>query len=757
MHDSYIACHPVTPSGATIGALAPDAWAGIVLCPEAGSGFGIRFAVERDGTRADGGDLFFLAHEVGPHAPDGSYARVAFDVDLPLGLGNDTPKVPAAERRAGLTVEWARGGDAVDVRVQAAYEGVLEVRGYFPWDWTGHWRVAPGVLHAETEGGSHRLEVLVVVPESAPDAEWAIEAGAAVARIAVTSGDCIYVRAAIGDDPPSAETQAIDAHLSQALAAYESKRPVVTGEWAGLVASIANNLHWMIALQPETGRLYTPAGRRWIFPAHAADATDQHWTIFCWDSFLNALQLAVESPDLARAVLRSVLHTQYNNGNVPNWRGRFNGTPDRSQPPIGSFAVLKYFLRTGDRELVVRALPFLERWSAWWTAPKGRGRRRSGGPHALFQWGSDLDLVIDSPAEWENSSSHQQKAAWESGQDDLPNWDDAEWCAETETLDLDAVDLCSYLALDSECLAELATILGETNRAQAYRDRRALLIQKMNVHFWCEDAGMYLDRRWSGEWSRRMAASNFLPLLAGVPDDAQAARMIETLRDESKFGGSFVLPSISRDDPAFPDQQYWRGTIWPPMNYLVYQGLRRYGFDVDAGQMAARSVAMFLGDWRRFGYCRENFHGDTGEGGGHRFQSWGPLFALIGVEEFVDVTPWEGLRVGTLTPPAATTLRRLVIRDRSWDVTLSPEGVAVECDGQRMFTTTGPATFRHLERSDQALRATVTCATSVTLCVEGFGPTARVEIDGTIETRSTADIDLPAGQRLVRVEAIPEP
>ena len=103
-----------------------------------------------------------------------------------------------------------------------------------------------------------------------------------MARIAVTSGDCIYVRAAIGDDPPSAETQAIDAHLSQALAAYESKRPVVTGEWSGLVASIANNLHWMIALQPETGRLYTPAGRRWIFPAHAADATDQHWTIFCW-------------------------------------------------------------------------------------------------------------------------------------------------------------------------------------------------------------------------------------------------------------------------------------------------------------------------------------------------------------------------------------------------------------------------------------------------------------------------------------------
>jgi len=31
-----------------------------------------------------------------------------------------------------------------------------------------------------------------------------------------------------------------------------------------------------------------------------------------------------------------------------------------------------------------------------------------------------------------------------------------------------------------------------------------------------------------------------------------------------------VIPSIAIDDPAFPDQDYWRGRIWGPMNYLVY-------------------------------------------------------------------------------------------------------------------------------------------------------------------------------------------
>ena len=43
-----------------------------------------------------------------------------------------------------------------------------------------------------------------------------------------------------------------------------------------------------------------------------------------------------------------------------------------------------------------------------------------------------------------------------------------------------------------------------------------------------------------------------------------------------KFWGDWIMPSISRDDPAYADQMYWRGRIWAPMNFLVYLGLRNY-------------------------------------------------------------------------------------------------------------------------------------------------------------------------------------
>ena len=164
--------------------------------------------------------------------------------------------------------------------------------------------------------------------------------------------------------------------------------------------------------------------------------------------------------------------------------------------------------------------------------------------------------------------------------------------------------------------------------AAAYRR----LAATMNRVLWSEAAGLYLDELPSGR-SARVAASNFLPLAAGIPDERQAARMTETLRNPARFWGDWVLPTISRDDPAFPDQQYWRGSIWPPMNYLVLQGLRRYGFTALASELAGKGAEMFLADRLRTGGCREHFDARSGEGCGQRFQSWAPLLALGAVEE----------------------------------------------------------------------------------------------------------------------------
>jgi neutral trehalase len=392
---------------------------------------------------------------------------------------------------------------------------------------------------------------------------------------------------------------------------------------------------------------------------------------------------------------------------------------DRSQPPVGAFCVLKHYLRFGDRAVLEHAFPYLERWSAWWTAPNGGKPRRDGNANGLCEWGSDGDLVRPSPASWENGTTGHQRAAWESGQDDLPNWDGGGWNDASETMELDAVDLNSFLALDHECLAAIADALGRAERAAFHRDRAAVVRQAMNDLLWDEERGLYLDRHWDGRRSARVAAANFLPLIAGAPTPKQAERMLRALLDPARFWGPYVVPTISRDDPAFKDQQYWRGTIWPPTNYLLYQGLRRYGFDQAAAELAQRSVDLFLGTWREYRLCRENYDSRTGAGGGHRYQSWGPLFALIGIEEFLDVNPWDGLRIGAPAALGRTMLRRLRARGHEWAITLAPDGTRVEMDGDLLFESDRPIVARQVEVTPDELHAELATGAETTLRTPG--------------------------------------
>ncbi|KPJ90433.1 MAG: hypothetical protein AMS18_10925, partial [Gemmatimonas sp. SG8_17] len=320
-----------------------------------------------------------------------------------------------------------------------------------------------------------------------------------------------------------------------------------------------------------------------------------------------------------------------------------------------------------------------------------------------------------------------------------------------ETFDLEPVDLNSLLALDHECLALMAERLGLSQKAVLHRAMRARLTDRINDQLWDDTLGMYVDRYWDGRRSDRLAASNFYPLLAGIPTAERAERMLVTLLDEAKFWGRYILPTISRGDPAFSDQQYWRGTIWPPPNYLTYQGLRRYRFDAVAGELAARSVDLFLRSWHDYQTCRENYDSRTGEGGGQVYQSWGPLFALTGIEEFIDSTPWDGLRVGTLTPPPASKIKNVVLNGRRWDILLSPDGYRIDVDGKGLLYSTGPLVLRQLVVAAGQISAETLSIEPTSLAVNMLASELHLTIDGQERDVPAQDVRLPAGTHRIRL------
>jgi glycogen debranching enzyme len=104
-----------------------------------------------------------------------------------------------------------------------------------------------------------------------------------------------------------------------------------------------------------------------------------------------------------------------------------------------------------------------------------------------------------------------------------------------------------------------------------------------------------------------------------------------------EFWGEWILPSIARNDPAYPDQRYWRGRVWAPMNFLVYLGLRKYDLPKARKALVEKSEALLLKEWKEKGHVHENYNCNTGEGcdidSSDAFYHWGGLLGMISVME----------------------------------------------------------------------------------------------------------------------------
>jgi glycogen debranching enzyme len=694
-----------------IGALEAKAWGGLVFAPDQGSVFAFRIRIEKENEVADGNDIFYLISEVGPHSPDCAYARIKVDVSLPFNRENETPiLIKPSPKSDTLVLEWSRQDERTVIgRITSPPNLKIDLVHYFPWNFEGKYLALPdGQIKGESSGLSKFHYLLWtdtkgdLLPDSKPKE--------LIVSFSMEDNRALYFVAGVGEEEKILNNRiyryknkgTIDSILEEEKNRHRSKRVKIEGLYEGTAEAITNNLFWMMLYQPGYHRLYTPGGRGWILST--PDGNPGQWTIFEWDSFFSALGASVESSKHAKDILKAVLETQYPNGNIPNWRSRFGGTPDRSHPPIGSYVVLKLFQRLGDLDFLKYAYPYLIRWHSFWKGEKDNGQvRRDGNRDGLLEWGTDTEFLPKSVPPWEENTEGKNRARLESGQEDLPNWDDAPFSQETGTLIMNCIDLNSLYALDSWCLAEIANILDKRNDYNNYFSEYETMKQLINERLWDEREGFYFDRYWDGRFSTRKAASNFYPLLAGIPDKTRVLRMLRHLLNSEEFWGEFVIPTISRDDPAYKDQQRWRGTITPQTNYLIYQGLKAYHLDAIASELAKKSSDLFMRTWGNFQLCPENFDSRTGEAGGQRYQTCGTLLPLIALEEYLDFTPWEGFRFGMIDPDEKGKLSRISIQDRHYDVEISPSGVKLKEEGKEILRTKGSAVFRHFLYSENEI------------------------------------------------------
>jgi mannosyl-oligosaccharide glucosidase len=139
-----------------------------------------------------------------------------------------------------------------------------------------------------------------------------------------------------------------------------------------------------------------------------------------------------------------------------------------------------------------------------------------------------------------------------------------------------------------------------------------------------------------------------LPLMLSlVPASSdRLEHLLSDLRDPTQLWSDWGILSLSRQDPFFGTaEDYWRGSIWIQMNYLVLQAL----FSVYAqtpgpqqvraatiyGELRENVVGNIISEFRRTGSVWEQYNAKTGAGQRSRpFTGWTALVVNIMAERY---------------------------------------------------------------------------------------------------------------------------
>jgi hypothetical protein len=536
----------------------------------------------------------------------------------------------------------------------------------------------------------------------------------------VTSGDSTaHFVATIGSNSSKMSAQTnellqpgrIDSILGGKAKDYFKRRPHIDGLFAGAPEAIGNSMFWNSLYVPSLGFEFPTISRNW---AHGFGG----WVVGEWDCFFGSLLTNVEDSRQTSAAVRAILMAQAPNGVVPNVDAANGTSPDRSQPPIGSYIVWKNYQRNSDIELLKWAYPRLKKWHEWWFGNRGDGQAwRDGNRNGLLEWGSDRGSTASV-----GGRGFLPQAKWETGMDDSPQYDDVTYNPNTYTMELDDVSLNSLYALDSESMAKLAEILGLEDDRRRFTSDYERIRSAMQQKLWNEKDGIYENRYWDGHLSARLSPTNFYPLIAGIATPEQERRMVkEHLLNANEFWGQYVIPTISRNDVAFEDQYYWRGDIWGPTNYLVYEGLNRYGEDEVALQFAQKSYDLFMDDWHTNQHTNEQYYAWGGSAGGDKHYTWGALLCLIPMEQYLDENPWDGLRFGALNPKESGHLTNILWNRHRYDITIGPDRTIVERDGKVSLEANAGVVIRNYASGTSGLSFTIKATRSTNIIARDQG------------------------------------
>lgn len=368
-----------------------------------------------------------------------------------------------------------------------------------------------------------------------------------------------------------------------------------------------------------------------------------------WDSCFIAIGLANYDTERAKLEVLSLLRGQWSNGMIPNmiftdrsehkqdrdmWRSdRSPYAPDDlktsgiTQPPMLAEAIVRIGKKLNSeerRQWYLDVYPSLPAYHQW--LYRERDPHEEGLVLLIHPWESGLDntppwihelqmhqmpwwaktfqsLRLDKAVNmFRRDTRHAPPGERISNMEALlyynvirrlrrKNWDIDGILNKSDFAVQDLTFNCILLRAH-EHLKSIAKQIGH-ELPEELRERTRRGREHLSEKLWDAYTGQFYSRNFvTHKLIKEPSIATFMPLYAGCIEPERAKILIKLLFNPKQYWGKYPVPSVPFSSKYFKELGYWQGPTWINTNWLIIDGLRRYGFDSEADELQSRTIQL---------------------------------------------------------------------------------------------------------------------------------------------------------------------
>lgn len=230
------------------------------------------------------------------------------------------------------------------------------------------------------------------------------------------------------------------------------------------------------------------------------------------------------------------------------------GNPEGVHPPLFAFVEYNLYHKVGNKKRLKEVLPILEEYMAWLEKTFKQENGLYAVPMEACMMGNAPRSEVTYP-----------------------------------------VDFNAILAIHALYMSAIGDVLNDKELSFRYKRQYFSFKTRINSLMWDADDGFYYDLDENEQRVKVKTIGTFWTLLAEIPNEDRATRLIDLLKDPEQFGTENPFPTLAVSEPDFTeDGNGYLGSVIPGFTFMVIKGLEKYKEFEFARECAIRHLYFIL-------------------------------------------------------------------------------------------------------------------------------------------------------------------